>query len=141
MARKRISSDELCKLERALDSGTSEQLCHALRLLCPCRSQVCDSHVWFLIFRATNSDNPEVINAANHAIETLKEVAVRDLRAWQLILQWKQDFQLKADFPQPTGKLLSAKFSKSKKGPYKMLRFQRKMVIANVLDEMLKQTA
>ncbi|MBI1929818.1 hypothetical protein HYR99_36905 [Candidatus Poribacteria bacterium] len=141
MVRKRISPDELPELVRALDYGTSEEQSHALRVLCPCRSQVCDSEVWLKIFRATESDAPEVRNDANHAIATLKDIAVRDLRAWQLILQWQEDLKLKVEVKPPTGKLLSAQFSKARKGPYKMLGFQRQMVINAVLREMLKPTA
>ena len=140
MTRKRISPDELSLLVRGLDSGTSEEQTHALQALCPCRSQVCDQKVWLKIFRSTESDNPFVRNAANHAIGTLKDIAVRDLQAWNLILQWQEELELKVDVKQSTGKLLSAKFSKALLGPYKMLRFQRKTVIDHVFREMLKPT-
>ena len=113
MKRKSITPNELSGLVGTLDEGTSEEQSHALRVLCPCRSHVYDREVWLKIFRASESDDRDVRNPANHAIGTLKDIAVRDLRAWQLILQWKEDLKLKEDLKPPTGKLLSAKLSKS----------------------------
>ena len=95
--KERISLGELPELVRALDEGTREEQCHALRLLCPCRNRVYDHEAWQKIFRARERGTPDVRHQADHAIETLRHRALRDSRSWELVVHLKQDVN------QPTG--------------------------------------
>jgi len=95
--KERISLGELSELVRALDEGTREEQCHALRLLCPCRNRVYDHEAWQKIFRARERGTPDVRHQADHAIETLRQRALGDSRSWELVVHLKQDVN------QPTG--------------------------------------
>jgi hypothetical protein len=89
--------------------------------------------MWRKVFHlAKESNDSEVRHQAGHAVDTLKKSALRNLRSWELILQLKED---KEDLSQLTGNLFSDE--RPKMGAYKMLRYQRKRVIADVLRGML----
>src|SRR5579871_3141571 len=79
--------EDLDELVRILDDGTTEEKCHALTLLCPCRNRVYDTEVWARIFRARESDEVGVRDKAAHAIGTLMDRVSTDPRSWELLIQ------------------------------------------------------